>query len=249
MGLRAYLIVFLQLVVFASARAQTFTVAHDTVYVPAFTTAPAATPRNDIKNITTGNLTIKWHVVATDFPADWLTAAAFSICDNERCRTNLSNALWNTTTSTGQVYSPVYHANASRDSVGNLTLATDLTNTTSIGCHWVTINLADAGTGYSKNVTFVLCKVPAAVQATTSQADDVVIYPNPANEELNVVFDDNTDVKTIAIYSIIGKIMNVYKVVGTSANLNLENIPAGVYYVRLINASGEVVVTRKFTKQ
>jgi hypothetical protein len=77
----------------------------------------------------------------------------------------------------------------------------------------------------------------------------VSLYPNPANSEVNVVYDEAADIKSIGIYNIIGKLMTVYKVSGKSANLNIENIPAGIYFVRLLNGQGQVVVTRKFTKQ
>jgi hypothetical protein len=75
------------------------------------------------------------------------------------------------------------------------------------------------------------------------------LYPNPALNEINVVYDGSADVKDIAVYNLIGRVMMVYKVTGSSANLNIENIPAGIYFVRLLNTHGNVVITRRFTKQ
>jgi hypothetical protein len=74
-------------------------------------------------------------------------------------------------------------------------------------------------------------------------------YPNPAQNEVNVAYDANADIQNIALYSIIGKVLRVYKVTGNSANLDLENIPSGFYFVRLMNSHGDAVATRKFTKQ
>ena len=43
--------------------------------------------------------------------------------------------------------------------------------------------------------------------------------------------------------------MSIYRAGGNSANMSVENMPAGVYFVRLINNRGDIVATRKFTKQ
>ena len=99
-------------------------------------------------------------------------------------------------------------------------------------------------------MTFIVRKNCAATNVNnTKPAEDFVLYPNPAYNELNVVYDASLDVKNIAVYNIIGKVMSVYKVSGTSANLNIENIPSGIYFLRLYNSTGSVILTRKFTRQ
>ena len=102
---------------------------------------------------------------------------------------------------------------------------------------------------YTKNITFVVNRLPVSVPVVSTSESDVVMYPNPATSELNIVYNANLDVKNIAVYNIIGKVMTIYRVTGSSANLNLENIPSGIYFVRLLNAHGETVVTKKFSKQ
>jgi len=78
---------------------------------------------------------------------------------------------------------------------------------------------------------------------------EVLLCPNPANDELNLVYDANADVKNIAAYNMMGTVMAIYKVDGPSANLNLEAMPSGIYFVRLSNSYGQEVPTKKFTKQ
>jgi hypothetical protein len=95
----------------------------------------------------------------------------------------------------------------------------------------------------------MICRTGVSVPTITHSANDVLLYPNPANNELNVVYDGSADIKNIGVYNIIGKLLTVYKVSGASANLNLEHIPSGIYFVRLLNSQGNAVVTRKFTKQ
>ena len=229
-------------------QAQTFSVPQDTVYVPSFSNT--ATPTDNITNLTGGNLQIRWNVVACDFPTDWLTPVAFGICDAQLCRDNTGNVLWNASTMSGGSFTATYYGNTAHDSTSLFDLTLNLMSATSVGTHYVTVNLMDLGAGhYTKTITFVINKIPTAVPTLPASTSDVVLYPNPAVNELNVVYDAAADVKNIAVYNIIGKVMTVYKVSGSSANLNLENVPAGIYFVRLYNNEGHVVATKKFTKQ
>ncbi len=228
--------------------AQTFSIPSDpsdTVNTPAL--GGAYTVYSNIKNITGSNLQIKWKVLATNMPADWLSS--LQICDRDNCRP--ISLLWNSATSTGIPYTPTYHANSTHDSVELFSVGLDLTSVTSTGTHYfITINMVDQGTGnYTKNFTIFFNRQNVGVNNTVAPASDILMYPNPAKEELNVVYEGVPDIKNIAIYNIIGKVMAVYHVNESSANLNLESMPSGIYFVRLLNSTGNVVVTKKFTKQ
>jgi len=229
------------------SKGQTFTMPLDTVfsYVSATGTASIL---DDITNISTKTININWKVSGTTFPPDWLTPAAFGICDNSICRYNSDDMqLWNDTTNKGKGFTtnPIQP-----DSTANFSLSMDLSLATSLGTYSVNITLADpASFSPFKTVTFILDKTPAGVSVIKSQ-DDITLYPNPANDNVNVFFNADSKVKNIAIYNIIGKVMAVYRVTANnSANLNVENIPSGIYFVRFLNSYGSVVATRKFTKQ
>lgn len=233
-----------------AARSQSFSMqyANDTVYTSIATTAG---PGDYIKNNTGSNIGLKWHVISTDpgFPADWLTPAAFGICDNFSCRANSSNLLWNPATGTGGIFPAIYYANSAHDSTGAFSLSLDFSSVANFGTHWFKVNIWDTVSNYSRTVTFIINKIPTAVPNINNTGSDIVLYPNPAHDEVNVVYDESADIKNIAVYNIIGKVMMVYKVTSTSANLNLENFPSGVYFVRLMNSKGNVVMTKKFTRQ
>jgi len=224
------------------AASWTMTVSGDTVYATVDSTASVL----DDVTVSTGSVTLKWQVVGTTFPADWLTEAAFGICDNNTCINNTNSTyLWNNTTKSGPVFTSNPYTPTGDD---DFHLQLNLKGVSS-GTHMVTVNLADLSLN-SRAITFVINKPSTtAVQNVTSPESSTILYPNPANNELNVVYDANADVKNIAVYNVIGKVMTVYRVSGNSANLNIESIPSGIYFVRLFNSSGNVVVTRKFTKQ
>jgi Secretion system C-terminal sorting domain len=228
--------------------AQTFTIPSDptdTVYTPAL--GGAYTVYQNIKNITGSNVNIKWKVSACNFPADWLST--LQICDRDNCRP--STLLWNISTGTVNSYIATYHSNSTHDSTELFSVAVDLSTVTSTGTsYYITVNMVDQGTGsYTKNLTIIFNRQHVAVNNVATSASDLLMYPNPAKEELNVVYEGVPDIKNIAVYNIIGKVMAVYHVNETSANLNLENVPSGIYFVRLLNSQGNVVVTKKFTKQ
>jgi hypothetical protein len=226
----------------------TFTVPLDTVVV---TINKAGGANDNVMNITGNDVTIKWTVVACNFPMDWLTMGAFGICDDNTCYPNASNQLWNKSAGSGNTFTAIYHHNSTHDSTEQFSLSMNLAGSDTIGTFYVTVNLKDNASGNSKDVTFLLSKTinTVGVNPVSNVQNDIILYPNPAINEVNVVYDDASDIRNIVVYSIIGKVMAVYKVNGNSANMNLENIPSGIYFMRLYNGAGNVVATKKFTKQ
>ena len=234
------------------ANAQSFSTQTSAHGDSVFATVNGVANINDfIINNTANPLTLKWHVLATPtFPSDWLVDTVFGICDDGTCRYNSSGQLWNGTS--GTAFTASYPANATHDSLSDFHLVLNLSKATTFGTYYLQVLVADQGSSpaYTRVITFVINKAPSAVPVVSNQSNEVLLYPNPAHDELNVVYDPSADVKTIAVYNIIGKVMAVYKVSDpASANLNLENIPSGIYFVRLMNSHGEAVVTRRFTKQ
>ena len=103
-----------------------------------------------------------------------------------------------------------------------------------------------------KNATFIAYKTKATgIVSTILQDNDIAIYPNPAQNYIDVVYSPSSDVKTIAIYNLIGKAVSVYKVTDKSSarcEFNAE-MPSGIYVVRVADSKGAVIATRKITRQ
>jgi hypothetical protein len=95
-----------------------------------------------------------WHVVASDFPADWLPN--FQIWDTVNFYSNSTLSLWNGTT--GATHSSMFAGGGSRFDF----IFTE-TGTTSYGTHWVEINLQDAGGTNSKNIWFFITRDLASI--------------------------------------------------------------------------------------
>jgi len=213
--------------------AQTFSTEADTIYV---TAGNAGTYYNHITNLTAQPINIRWSAT-TDFTGAWLTG--LGICDADYCYSDLGPHTTNDTP-----YKP---------NVPGI-LDMQLSNFASVtpGVHYVTLSLRDmtSPSGTSKNVTFIVNKFPTNVAKTTKADDEITLYPNPARNELNVLFSPDAGVKIISVYNLIGKAVTVYKLSSnSSAMLDIENLPQGIYFIRLIDGQGQVVATRKFTHQ
>jgi hypothetical protein len=218
---------------FARINGQSFHVYKDTINVSSSGNIVVV---DTIYNMSSSAQNIEWKIVSSNFPASWQSATQF--CDMCGCFP------WSVATSTNSCsYAPFTSSNSDFHLQANLT-------TVPAGCYYVKVkfNTTSVPVEYDSTV-FVVCKFPTGAATVVKSQEDVVLYPNPATNELNVVYAANADIKNIAVYNIIGKALIVYKVSGNSANLNLENIPSGIYFVRLMNSHGEVVVTKKFTKQ
>lgn len=216
-----------------SSYAQSFTAQHDTV---AFMSSEFYSAIDGISVPGTSPVNIQWRVVASNFPADWKEKTG--ICDALNCYSS-------TPVFAGTNYTCLYNPG-----MGDFHLQIDQATTTSTGTYYTKVKLNNAANpNDTVNVVFVASKFPTAVNDVNG-ANSVTMYPNPAVNELHVKYNALAGVRNVEIYSIIGKKMSVNKVTGIDNTVvNLENIPTGIYFLRLTNTSGDIVATKRFTKQ
>jgi hypothetical protein len=205
---------------------------------------------NRIKSLLSSDIYLKWKVVGKDLPTGWTITG---ICDNQQCYPGNAALLNGTATHVSNPYTNTFTP------VSNppLYLSSDFhvifngDNAVAGSTAWIQVQAVDTeNSNYTKVYTFVLNKPISAGVNSVVRGDDVVtIYPNPARSNVNVIFDASMGVKNVAIYNLIGKIVSIYKVNGNSAKLELDEVPAGIYFLRLINGQGKIVGTRKFTHQ
>lgn len=219
------------------ASAQTFTTPADTV-TDNYTGGGSSNYHNNITNITGSSIQVNWKVTNNDFPASWKTDAALGICDNQQCYSNLNNQLTTGTTFTTLPITASTEADFHLQL--NLNGAVD-------GTHWMAAELKSGS--QTKNVVWVISKNSTGVPSVTRSEDNVVVYPNPARSSVNVVFNGGPTVRNVAVFNLIGKMVSIYHVSGNSANIPLNDVPAGIYFLRLLDNQGQVIATRKFTRQ
>jgi len=239
----------------AGAFAQTFTTQYDTTGTPpGGDTVSAFTMISNyvINPSTTDSFTLSWQVIASDFPTSWYEGANFGICDNKVCQVNAVSTglrLWNGTAGDSFVSDYYSVGTGGLPKSGDFHMQIDLSGAAG-GTHYMTVHMRDMQSGYSKNITFLVTKGYLGVSTVVKSSDDVVLYPNPAINEVNLVYNANAGVKNIAVYDLIGKVVRVYRpTANNSAKLDVSSLASGVYFLRMMNADGNVIATRKFTRQ
>lgn len=222
--------------------AQTFTVPSDTVYA---TIVTSSIVHDDITNITTAPMKLRWQVVATSFPADWLRPGAFSMCDNRTCIPNSGDTLlWRTATGLpGATFLSDYYLPTSP---GLFDLTLDLTTATTIGTYWLTAAITDPGSSYTRNVTFVINNLPLRVAAASKGEIGAAMYPNPAKNEVHV---ECKNAKTIVLFNGSGNVINVQTADKTGTILDIQNLAQGYYFVKILDSNGGVLMFGKFEKE
>ena len=77
----------------------------------------------------------------------------------------------------------------------------------------------------------------------------MTLYPNPAKEYVDVRVDGDVNVTGMEVYDVYGKVVRT--VVGannnTSIRINVSDLSAGMYLVRVTTEQG--VVTKRFVKR
>lgn len=220
--------VFTGLACLGAANAQSFTVDADTVK---YTVHTGANIYNNIKNISGSDLVLKWKVIYHNFPQNWEDATG--ICDNITC---YSNGVLDGTQYTADTVVP----SATLDFHLQMNLIDG-----DPGTHYVTIEVNDDN-GTVKNITFEISKYPNSIKGANKDDNRLLLYPNPAQGEINVNLTAVQGVKNLAIYNIIGKVVSTHRVIGNNTRIDISALPEGVYIMRLMDAKGGIITTRKF---
>lgn len=233
------IVAFLGLVM--GAKAQSFTMDKDTSKLPWIFPGYEIEPHVSFTNTTSSPITFMWKMTNLYKDDKWLFNGA---CDNVLCYTEDVSGLTdgkNTFTTSAVAagdkldFKMLFNGNEAAN-------ATKAMGTIEI---WT-------GSEASKKATFVAYKSTTGIKTTLLKGnDDIVIFPNPASSYIDVMYSPASDVKTIAIYNLIGKAVNVYKVTDkNSARCEFSaDMPSGIYIVRVADSKGNVITTRKITHQ
>jgi hypothetical protein len=235
MSKRLFFLVFAVAISCGSCFAQSFTVAYDTVILNSG--GPYNAP-NNVTNTTANDLTVVWKVTETNFPADWMELTG--ICDVQSCWSN-------TDILPGREHDALYGPGE-----GDFHLQGDLSFVSESGPYYIRVQLMNKDIPADVAVqTYVIGQVSAGVaEAARKSVEDIIsVYPNPATSSLNVVYNGVAGVTNIGIYSIIGRQMKMYSTTESSASLDVEQLPAGLYFLKLLDAQGYVLAAQRFAKQ
>ncbi len=101
-----------------------------------------------------------------------------------------------------------------------------------------------------QNDSIVVTDLDNAVNELSSLEASISVYPNPTKDVLNVVFSDvNLSVvegqTTAEILNATGQVISISNLIANSSSLNVSDLAAGVYFLRISTDEGNV--SKRFT--
>ena len=83
------------------------------------------------------------------------------------------------------------------------------------------------------------------LSVTDFSKTDIIVYPNPTNDTISVTLPNDSDVKTIAIYSILGQKVLEKNISSQSATISLKSLTSGIYFYKIesntFSKSGKII--------
>jgi hypothetical protein len=113
------------------------------------------------------------------------------------------------------------------------------------GTYTVTVTATDNGTPALTSTSTVY--IHTHYDSTTwvaeqNLASEIRLYPNPTDNVLNV--DHSSSVKEIKVTDLNGAVISVTPATANRSTVNTSTLPAGIYFVQIVNADGSVSVSR-----
>lgn len=195
------------------------------------------TIENHLTNISTSTYKYKWNLLAPiTVPTGW-TLQGF--CDNKFCR--LPGGPW----ATGAVEESddLLPGVESVFKMQACAPVSAVDGTMSIKVRVFTRDQADT-------VTYILQKGVSGLNSISLKDERVVLSPNPAVNQVTVFADKSLGAKQITVINMLGRtVLNQDMAAGTEeALVNLNGVASGVYMIRVSDAKGNVITSRKLTK-
>ncbi|MFT4061853.1 MAG: T9SS type A sorting domain-containing protein [Edaphocola sp.] len=220
------------------ASAQDFTLRADTVTstetsdLVHWVTDDSLNIYNRIFNTSSSPVIVYWQLILKDLPSDW---KLYGICDNYLCRTATDPAL-------------LSFAIDSTDAiaVGDSSDLEPRLAVPSIGVGVVKIRTftdSDADTA-----VYLIYKGTAGIAAITVADKRVNLYPNPTGNDLIVYTDKNLGAARLDVVSLTGARVTSALVAKEVTTINTSEMAKGIYTVKVVDEKGNLITTRKFTK-
>lgn len=177
------------------------------------------------------NVLIKWtRTLEQPFPNGWLT----NFCDDSLCYLNQ--------TSTAQFYlsagdtgllKPVFYP------YGNL----------GTGIMRVKVESLTPDVPFLAHIVYIAVATPSTGTTNlTALRNGMAVFPNPAKEEINIVFVDPDFRGALRITDATGRIVQTHTGTTAQEHLDLSGLPTGFYSLQAWSDSGRLVAIKGFAK-
>jgi len=229
---------------FARTNAQDFSLHADTVRkdnvagTPGLSCDESYLLDNYMRNRTNAALTIKWILIEKSLPAGWKLCG---ICDNALCRDTSSPAL------TAFAEQETYPVAIGDSSLMKAMIMVPASSPAGIGV--VRVKAYTSTT--TDTATFIITKGTTSISAVGINDKRVLLHPNPAIDDLTIFTDKSLNAACIEIMDITGARRLVQRMVKDTevSRVDIRSLAAALYLVKITDARGVVITTRKFSKR
>lgn len=229
------LVVLLSFCFLAFQSAAQYTVAHDTVYAGLNGTADVHNGITNTSNLSSLNIT--WQ--GTLFPSTgWGVAGVCDIVNGSQFGNCYNWPVGPIQLTIPPGLSADFKVTFKNDSTANPAPVNSV-------CYF-SILITTAGSA-NKTIWYRVTKDPLGITSMNRVSDAVVIFPNPSRDIVNIAIDPTIGAKSFMISNLIGRTIGVYNVSGGVQKIDMDDAPTGVYFLRVCDAQGKVLETKKFT--
>ena len=177
-----------------------------------------------VKNTGTTTKTFVWRMYPPNLPNSWSAA----LCDRNLCHdVGVMRGTFDL---------------AAGDS-GNIDIHTYPKSTSGTGQVQVLVfEEGDSANAQSQSFDFSAW----ALSARTPSKVSIEIYPNPATSKLNITLDTDKAIN-IEVYNVLGQLKKTHVHTGGTSTMDLNDLVAGIYFLRYTDENGKVV-SKQFKK-
>jgi len=107
--------------------------------------------------------------------------------------------------------------------------------------------------GINSEINTLVVKLDAAgnytnIENNEFETSNILVYPNPANLQLNIKLSSETNNSTFEIYNITGQKILTQNLENTQTQINIESLQQGIYIYKCFD-NNKIIETGKFVKQ
>jgi len=133
-------------------------------------------------------------------------------------------------------------ATATDNCTGTPIITQDPAAGTEVGAGVTTITLtAEDGAGNDADCTFELTVVEILGTDDLELANNLILYPNPSNGEVNIINNSNEQLQKITIIDVNGRIVQTIASDSVITTISLETVSSGMYFIQLDTENSTVM--------